>query len=110
MVAHEWQIFYCFFTFCSIFLLIILVVLLFCSIYTLIILVLVFRFSNITIAIFSQKNSYQKKICFVGKKHRYPLLLFLKPTMKLTTNLQALLFWLIITGLHFTCGEKIIEI
>ena len=64
MVAHEWQIFYRFFTFCSIFLLIILVVLLFCSIYTLIILVLGFRFSNITIA----KNFFHKKI-LIKKKY-----------------------------------------
>ena len=42
---------------------------------------------------FPQKNSYQKKICFVGKKHHYPLLLFLKPIMKLRIKLEALLFY-----------------
>ena len=109
MVAHEWQIFYRFFTFCSIYLLIILVFLLFCSIYPLIILVLVYQFSNITIVIFSQRNCYQKKICFVEKKIPLPIIAISEAYNETYNKAASLTFLLITTALHFTCGEKIIE-
>ena len=105
MMAHGWQIFYRFFTFCSIYLLIILVFLLFCSIYSLIILVLVYQFSNITIVIFSQKNCYQKKICFVGKKIPLPIIA-ISEAYNETYNKTASLTFLLITTAAFHLWRK----